>query len=192
MSFDSIASLQQKYQREISKINEINISIFFVGMMGCGKTTLGNIVSKTLQCNFIEMDLELERKLGMTVKEIFQQHGEEFFRTHEKHLLKEICQEKNDVISCGGGVYCDNDNIKQINNSGISIFLNVSSKVLEQRLSGDQKRPLLHKKPVNNLLLQRISYYTQSHIMVDLNEGNIDDNIGQIITELYKYIIRNE
>jgi shikimate kinase len=186
--FFNTVSIQKKYFIEISHIQSTKTPLFFVGMMGSGKTTLGRIVAQILQYEFIEMDIVIEAKLGISIKEIFQNYGEAYFRTEEKKLLDEICLKQNCVISCGGGVFTNYENIETIGKFGISIFLNVSSKVLEERLSGDDKRPLLQETSIHKILLKRIPFYAQAHVMVDLAVSNLEKNICQVIEEIYKHL----
>jgi shikimate kinase len=186
--FFNTVSIQKKYFIEIAKIQSTNIPLFFVGMMGSGKTTLGRIVAQVLQYDFIEMDMVIEERLGISIKEIFENYGEEYFRKEEKKLLEEICLKQKCVISCGGGVFTNSENIEKISKSGIAIFLNVSSRVLEERLSGDEKRPLLKENSIHKILLKRIPFYTQAHVMVDLVVSNLEKNVCQVIEEIYRYL----
>lgn len=188
MFFNSV-STEKKHHTEISTIHEKSSLIFFVGMMGSGKSTVGAIIARILQYRFIEMDTILEKRLGMTINEVFNIHGEEFFRVQEAKLLEEICTMTKCVVSCGGGVFTNNDNIAKINSSGISVFLNVSSSVIEARLAGDEKRPLLKNgTSIMSVLFKRIPFYTQAHVMVDILYSNIEKNIAQVLSELYKYL----
>lgn len=189
MFFNSV-STEKKLHKEINLIRSKSSLIFFVGMMGCGKSTIGNIIGRILQYDFIEMDTLLEERLGMSINDTFSHHGEAFFRNEEKKLLDEICLMEKCVVSCGGGVFADSQNINKINTSGVSVFLNVSSGVIEARLSGDDKRPLLKNGiSISSLLLKRIPFYTQAHIMVDILYSNIEKNVSQVIEELYKHLL---
>jgi shikimate kinase len=173
---------------ELTHVQSTNTPLFFVGMMGSGKTTIGRIVAQILQYDFVEMDTVIEERLGISIKEIFQNSGEAYFRKEEKKLLEEICLKQKCVISCGGGVFTNAENIEKISKSGIAIFLNVSSRVLEKRLSGDEKRPLLQENSIHKILLKRIPFYTQAHIMVDLAVSNLEKNVCQVIEEIYRHL----
>jgi shikimate kinase len=189
MFFNSV-STEKKLHKEISVIRSKSSLIFLVGMMGSGKSTIGNIIARILQYRFVEMDALLEEKLKMSINDIFTKYGEEFFRTEEGKLLDEICLMEKCVVSCGGGTFANSQNIKKINASGISVFLNVSSGVIEARLAGDEKRPLLKNGiSISNILLKRIPFYTQAHVMVDILYSNIEKNISQVIEELYKHLL---
>ena len=82
--FFNTVSIQKKYFIEIAKIQSTNIPLFFVGMMGSGKTTLGRVIAQVLQYDFIEMDMVIEERLGISIKEIFENYGEEYFRKEER------------------------------------------------------------------------------------------------------------
>jgi shikimate kinase/3-dehydroquinate synthase len=84
--------------------------IFLVGMMGSGKSTIGKRVSEVLDLQFIDMDEEIERREGRSVRRIFEEDGEEYFRLKEKELLRELVERDNVVVATGGGVVIDPEN----------------------------------------------------------------------------------
>lgn len=177
-----------KNHQSLEIIKKAGKSIFFVGMMGCGKSTIGKNIAQILKYDFFEMDTILEEKLQMSINEIFQTKGEEFFRNEENKLLDELITKKNAVISCGGGTFVNNSNIEKINQNGVSVFLNVDSKTLEKRLKNDDKRPLLKEQKIGNILLKRIPFYTQASVTVDITFVNIDKNTLQTIKEISQYL----
>ena len=80
-------------------------NLVFLGMMGSGKTSIGLIVSKKLKSNFIDIDEEIEKKIGMKISKIFETKGENFFRELEEKITLKILQKSNCVISLGGGAF---------------------------------------------------------------------------------------
>ena len=138
------------------------------------------------------MDEVIEEESDISIKEMFALYGEAFFREKEKELLLEICDDKNSantIISCGGGVFANNENIAKIALCGISVFLNVNSRILEERLKSDLKRPLINaQQSITKLLSERIPFYTQANIMVDLQTHNLEQNAAKVLEEIYKYL----
>ena len=191
MYFNSTA-LQKKFSKEVTKLKECNSRIFLVGKMGSGKSTIGKLLSQISGKKFIEMDEMIEVESEISIKEIFAIHGEAFFREKERDLLNSICQNSehsNSIISCGGGVFTNEENISKIASSGISIFLNANSRILEERLKNDSKRPLINApQSVTQLLSARIPFYTQANIMVDLQSHNLEENTSKTLDEIYKYL----
>jgi shikimate kinase len=88
--------------------------IFLIGFMGCGKSTIGKKLAKTLSCKFIDLDKYIERKTGESIQQIFKEKGEKYFRVLETESLMEICESDNLVIATGGGTPCFFDNMQRI------------------------------------------------------------------------------
>ena len=151
---------------------------FIVGMPASGKSRLGKYISSMTDLCFIDLDLEIEKKLDSNVKDIFEIKGEKFFRKFETKTLKEIIEsESNFILATGGGTPCFNENMSIINNSGVSIFIDVKREILHERISRNDKRPLLSgavslKKKLSDLYKERIEYYQKSkyHISKDVRD----------------------
>ena len=112
--------------------------------MGSGKSSIGKSLSQTLNLNHMDTDRIIEKQNSMSIKEIFNKKNEKFFRKEEFKLITSLSKRKNQIISTGGGLFCNNDIIKYINENGISIYLKYSSEILYKRLkSNNEDRPLL-------------------------------------------------
>lgn len=150
-------------------MNDTN-SIALVGFMGAGKSTLGLRVAKTLVCPFWDTDSLLEDVIKMPVHEIFETHGELFFRLLESEILDSFLQvERTMVVAFGGGLPCFGNNMQRINEKFESIYLKTAPEVLIERLSKEEeivKRPLLKNKNiatfVHEKLAEREYFYTQA------------------------------
>ena len=146
-----------------------------VGMPGCGKSTTAKYLCSQTSLTFYDLDKEIENNEGKKIKEIFRDKGENYFRKVESIVLKKIIKEKeNFILATGGGTPCFNDNMKIINKYGISIFLNTSIDVLEERISRNKKRPLFNnsinlKTDLINLLEKRNSFFSSSNYIIENN-----------------------
>ncbi|KAG2662966.1 hypothetical protein I3760_16G005900 [Carya illinoinensis] len=143
-SFDEDCLLKNKAQEVASYLN--GRSIFLLGMMGSGKTTVGHVLSTALGYSFIDSDAYVEQAMGGTsVAQIFKHHGESFFRDHESEALRKLSSVPRQVVATGGGVVVRHINWKFMR-QGISVFLDVPLDALARRIAkvGTDSRPLLH------------------------------------------------
>ncbi len=150
--------------------------IILIGYMGSGKTTVGRALAKDLGMPFYDLDWYIESRMRKTVKQIFDERGEEGFRIIERNMLHEVAEFENVVISCGGGTPCFFDNISYLNQQGETVYLKCTPEVLHKHLSmGKTVRPLLlNKTPeevkgyIQEQLQQREPYYSQAKHTVDV------------------------
>ena len=120
------------------------MTIFLVGYMGCGKSTLGKKLAHNLKHDFIDLDSYIEEQEGRTVKEIFADDGEDYFRKLERVYLHRVIDTENVVISVGGGTPCFFDNMEQMNEYGMTVYINMHPKALIPRLQlSEAFRPLI-------------------------------------------------
>ena len=122
------------------KFNSKNI--YLIGMMGCGKSTVGKLLAKILGVHFSDIDSEIEINKGQTVTEIFVNEGETHFRNLETEALK---SPKNSIVACGGGIVLRNENRTFLRSNGTVILLTASIDELFRRVSNLNSRPLLNK-----------------------------------------------
>jgi len=123
-------------------------------MPGSGKTSLGKDIADRLGASFIELDHEITKEHGLPISDIFVQKGEDYFRKLESELLLDLTQNNESfVMACGGGTPCYKNNLRFINRSGVSVYLNVSYQELAQRLTKSKisSRPLLRDLDLSNL-----------------------------------------
>lgn len=165
--------------------------IFLVGMPASGKSTIGTLLAKQLEYDFIDLDKIIVENEGLSISDIFHSKGEDYFRQVEsKYLLDLIDRKQGFILATGGGAPCFFDNMNAMNSSGITIFLNVSAKDLYRKLSkkGVNKRPLLKGISKDDLfeelqrkLEYRKKFYEQSQICLDQKLGDITDRVNQVI-----------
>ena len=157
--------------------------IFLIGFMGCGKSTIGKKLAKTLSCKFIDLDKYIEGKTGESIQQIFKEKGENYFRVLETESLMEICKSDNLVIATGGGTPCFFYNMQRILDKGICIYLKMDIEDLVRRLSKEKsKRPLIEnlteKYLVNfirkKLVEREVFYNKANHIIQAKNISEKD------------------
>ncbi len=161
--------------------------IYFVGMPGSGKTTIGKKLSQELGWEFIDTDILIEEREQKSINTIFLESGESTFRDIEKEVLRSL-PKKACVISTGGGMPCFFDNMKYMNSSGVTIYLKASLDMLYERVKSDENRPLLKNISLNNLRAlakEREVYYSQSHIKLAAGD-TVEATVHSILEKLKK------
>ncbi len=151
--------------------------IFLIGYMGAGKTTVGKALAQDLNTEFYDLDWYIEGRMRKTVKQIFDESGEEGFRQIEHNMLHEVGEFENVIISCGGGTPCFFDNIDFMNEMGETVYLKATPEVLYGHLKmGKSVRPLLlNKTPeevkvfIEEQLQIREPYYSKAKHILDVN-----------------------
>lgn len=146
-------------------------SIFLIGMMGSGKTTLGKQLAKCMNYTFVDLDTYIERREGKTIAALFEE-GQDQFRMRERQALEAVAVEYDRaVISTGGGAPCFFDNIDFINKCGTSVFLDLPVEEIVKRLSNSNLtlRPLVAGKTkeelndfINKTLQARRQFYEKA------------------------------
>ena len=169
----------------------MNKNIYLVGFMGTGKTTVGKILAKKLNREFVEMDEEIEKREGKKIVDIFRLFGEPYFRKVEKEILKEIASCSNLVVSCGGGVIVDEENLKILKETGIVICLKAKPSIIYERTKKTKERPLLNVpdplKKIKELLARRAPFYAKADYFVNTSTLTPEEVSEEIIK-----ILKNE
>lgn len=117
--------------------------IFLTGFMGSGKSTVGPILANSIGYDYIDTDKAIEDREGKTVREIFEEQGEEMFRSIEEALIISLCEQENIVVSLGGGSLVGEQNLTTVLRNSILIYLRADPGHLAQRLARKTNRPLL-------------------------------------------------
>lgn len=163
--------------------------IFLVGFMGVGKTTNGKKLAQALKSNFVDLDELFVEREGSSITAYFQAHGEDNFRLKEREIIQQLTTIEPAVIATGGGAPCFFDNMEWMNKHGITIYLQIPTTALAQRLAESKrhKRPLiqhLNEKEIldfiNEKMLHRHPFYAKAHYHV--NVLNLD--IKKLIQDL--------
>jgi shikimate kinase len=152
------------------------MKIFLIGLPGSGKTTIAKQLARKIPLPYMDLDIEIEKAEMRTIPQIFKAKKEEYFRKIESQLLKAWCtSDFSFVMATGGGAPCFFDNIKAMNESGITIFLDVPTMEIAKRIisSKGEERPLLKsngidglKDQIEFLRSQRIGFYKQAKFIL--------------------------
>ena len=145
-------------------------SIFLVGPMGVGKTTVGRQLAELLGYAFYDSDREIENKTGATISWIFDVEGEEGFRKREHDMIDELTQLPSIVLATGGGAVINPENRKYLSTRGIVVYLKADVEELVRRTEHDKSRPLLQtgdpRKKLEQLISEREPWYREVADMV--------------------------
>ena len=157
--------------------------------MGVGKSTIGKKLAKKLKLKFIDIDQIIEKKEKRTIKEIFENKSEGYFRKIEKKISLEELKKSNAVIALGGGAFMNSSIRKESKNLSISFWLDLDLKSLLIRLKNVKKRPLLNQdsleESVNKIYSERKKIYNKSNFRIKCNLMNVDQIVDKIV-KLYE------
>ncbi len=157
--------------------------------MGCGKTTIGKQLSKHLQYVFYDMDREIEKRVNMTIPDIFKTHGEVYFRQIETQLCQDITQLNHSIIATGGGVIQSPHNCNLLQQAGIIVWLKSSYEQSYRRIhKKPSKRPLVIQKSKNELLTlykkRQAIYQSIANVTISTEHKRISDIPSEIISTI--------
>ncbi|WP_033374529.1 shikimate kinase [Spirulina subsalsa] len=169
------------------------MSVFLVGMMGCGKSTVGEGLARQLGYHFLDTDSLIEKVAQTTIPEIFACEGEAAFRDLESQVLEQVCAYTRCAIATGGGIVIRPRNWSYLQN-GLVIWLDAPVSLLVQRLQGDTTRPLLEVENLparlSQLLEQRQSFYAQADLKITLEPEQTPEQIVQEILHQIPSVIK--
>jgi shikimate kinase len=161
-------------------------NIVLTGFMGTGKTEVGRELARLLDTKLIDVDAEIERSLKMTINEIFKQFAEPGFREIETGVIKKISENKNIIISTGGGAVLKQENMDIFRKNGIIVCLTAAPETILKRTSNNTERPLLQVEnplgKIKELLSYRKPFYEKADVIID-TEGKTPLQIAEEIIE---------
>ena len=169
--------------------------VVLLGYMGCGKSTVGQILARNLKINFLDLDDFIEQKQNTSIPEIFNTKGELFFRTIESEAVKQLCHNYDSlVLALGGGTPCYSDTMQfLVNHPNVkTVFLNLSIKNLSDRLIHEKaKRPLIANlndadipEFIAKHLFERTFYYNQAELIIQTDNLSVSEITARIKTKL--------
>jgi len=171
------------------------VNIVLIGFRGTGKSTVGRLLAKRLERDFIDSDKHIEGSTEKTVKSIFEEDGEEGFRKIEADVIAELSKEDNKVISAGGGAVLREKNVKNLKGNGFLVLLEATPEIIHNRITQDKKttqqRPsLTDKKPldeIKHLIAEREpAYKSAADFTINTSYVSCEDIVNEIITIVNK------
>jgi shikimate kinase len=159
-----------------------------VGMMGAGKSSIGRRLAARLGVPFIDADTEIEKAAGMSIAEIFQAHGEPYFRAGETRVIARLLESGPQVLATGGGAFMNADTRAAIRVKGISIWLRATLDVLTRRIKRRGDRPLLKTsdpvETLRRLIDERDPVYAEADLTVESRDVPHDAIVDEIMDGL--------
>lgn len=171
---DVFASITQNSKR-IQSRNLFNYNIFLIGFMGAGKSTISDYLKNALAMDVVEMDQCIVERQEMSISDIFETYGEEYFRELETNLLIEMQSRSNVVVSCGGGVPMRERNVAEMKKNGRVVLLTAKPETILERVKDNHDRPLLENNKnvsfIADLLEKRRAKYEAAADIVIQTDG---------------------
>ncbi len=165
-----------------------------VGLMGAGKTQLGQQLAEKLEWPFADSDHEIERVGGLAVHEIFDRFGEEKFRELERRVIGEILTDKPMVVATGGGAFVQEATRELINTRAISVWLRANLETLVLRTQQSKHRPLLKTddpaKVLSDLMEKRYPLYASATLIVDTDNFTRWQTLDVVLDKLHGYAVK--
>ena len=164
-------------------------NIALIGFMGTGKSSVGQIVAQQLHFAFLDTDHAIEVRAGKTISDIFAQDGESAFRDMEKHLVAELATRKKTVISTGGGLPVNPENLASLKSHSLVVCLWASAEKIWERVRSQSHRPLLNEPDplakIKKLLEQREPFYRQADVLLNTEMRAVKDVAQQVIHQYH-------
>jgi shikimate kinase len=165
-------------------------SIVMVGLMGCGKSSVGRRLAGALGLTFIDADEEIEKAAGKSIPEIFADHGEAYFRDGERRVIQRLLRSGPQVLATGGGAFMNAETRAAVKAQGISIWLNADLDVLMVRVLKRSNRPLLKagdpRATMRRLMAERYPIYAEADITLLSRDVDHDVIVAEAIVGLAK------
>ena len=171
------------------------MNIVLIGFRGTGKSTVGKLLAKRLERDFIDSDNYIESSTGKTIKSIFEEDGEDSFRKIEAGIIAELSKVDNKVISAGGGAVLKEENVRNLKDNGFLVLLEATPEIIHNRITQDKKttqqRPsLTDKKPldeIKHLIAKREhTYKNAADYTINTSYVPCEDIVNEIITIVNK------
>ena len=168
--------------------NRLTRTIALVGMMGAGKSTVGRKLAQVLGADFVDSDEEIERAAGLSIPEIFAQHGEAEFRRGERRVIERLLAGPPIVLATGGGAYLDPETRDLLRRRAVTVWVRANIETLWKRVSRRRNRPLLEQPDPKQALMDiyeaRKDIYALADLVVDSADGPASDVVDAICEAL--------
>lgn len=159
-------------------------TIVLTGMMGAGKSTVGQLLAQRLNAEFADIDSLIENKENKTISEIFEAFGEEYFRTIEKNIIKQCFKPENQILSLGGGAFENSETQEFLLSNSTVIYLKTSPETIKKRIENNNSRPLLNNnnniQKISEIINLRKNNYEKAHHSITTDNKNPNEIINEI------------
>ena len=172
-------------------MSKVNRHIYLIGFMGCGKTSVSIAMNQLYGKNIVEVDDRIIAKEGRSINQIFAESGENYFRDLETEMLKELADEDNIIVSCGGGMVLREENRRLMKETGVIIWLDATPETILDRVKDDDSRPNLkgkkNVKDIEALKNKRADAYAEA---ADIKVDTDGKTIREVAKEIYESVNR--
>jgi shikimate kinase len=162
-------------------------NIALIGFMGTGKSSVGQMLAAVLHFSFLDTDHVIESRAGKSINEIFAQDGELAFREWERRIVAELAQRKKTVISTGGGLPANQDNLASLKSHALVVCLWASPEKIWERVRNQSHRPLLNDPDplgkIHSLLAAREPFYRQADVLLNTEMRSVREVAQQVIKQ---------
>ena len=169
-------------------------NLVFLGMMGSGKSSIGSLVAKKLKLDFIDVDKEIEKEVGISISKIFEEKGEDYFRKIEEKITLKVLKLNSTVISLGGGAFINKIIRKEVLKNHISFWLNWNNQILLNRIKNSKKRPIAFNAKENeliDLIKKRSNIYSKALYEINCDKTSKIEIVKKILKKYETHQIKN-
>jgi shikimate kinase len=164
-----------------------HVNLALIGFMGTGKTSAGRLVAESLHFEFLDTDELIQARTGRTITDIFSNNGEPTFRALERDVVDELAGRTKTVISTGGGLPVNADNLASLKNHALVVWLCASADRIWERVRNQTHRPLLHdpdpQRKIRELLELRTPFYRQADVYINTDLRSAREVAQQIVLQ---------
>ena len=164
-------------------------NIVLIGFMGAGKSSLASYLAEQFNMRTVETDREIVEREGISIPEIFEQYGEEYFRERESEVIRDLGSDSQTVISAGGGAVLRDENVENMKANGIIVLLTATPKAILDRVKSSTERPLLNGKMNEDYIAglmekRRVRYEDVADLIIDTTDKTIPELCEEMILKL--------
>ncbi len=185
MSITALVNLKSDFIRA-----NLEKPLVVIGLMGAGKTSIGNMLADELGYGFVDSDDEIVKREGRSIPEIFAQSGEPHFREVERDVIQDLMRDTNPhVIGTGGGAFMNDQTRQVIKEAGLSVFLKADLDVLVKRVGSGEGRPLLMagnpREILQELINKRYPIYQEADLIVETRDESPQETLARVSDAIY-------
>ena len=171
-------------------MEQLAYNIFLIGFMGAGKSTVSDYLNRAYGMDVVEMDRIIAQRQGMSISDIFENYGEQYFRDLETNLLIEMQSKSNVVVSCGGGTPMRENNVAEMKKNGRVVLLTAKPETILDRVKDSHDRPLIENNKTVPFIAdmmekRREKYEAAADIIIETDGKNKEQICEEILCRLH-------